>query len=153
MLLILDFAVLPINIPGPSQNLTSSSVTYALANIISWRQHDVIICPGSGVFKTFTGNMLFHAVRRIFLSMQVLLYHRMILCRLMIKTNNVVVHPAKTQISLGIHPVWSESSLCTQWVAKDPRFLHADSMKLGAHSFSSLGTHSFCWFCHVASQL
>ena len=37
------------------------------------------------------------------------------------------VHPAKTQISLGIHPVWSESSLCAQWVAKDPRFLHADN--------------------------
>ena len=37
------------------------------------------------------------------------------------------VHPAKTQISLGIRPVWSESSLCTQWVAKDPSFLHADS--------------------------
>ena len=27
------------------------------------------------------------------------------------KTNNVVVRPAKTQISLGIRPVWSESSL------------------------------------------
>ena len=27
------------------------------------------------------------------------------------KTNKVTVHPAKTQISLGIHPVWSESSL------------------------------------------
>ena len=37
------------------------------------------------------------------------------------------VRPAKTQIRLGIHPVWSESSLCTQWVAKNPRFLHADS--------------------------
>ena len=37
------------------------------------------------------------------------------------------VCPAKTQISLGIRPVWSESSLCAQWVAKDPRFLHADS--------------------------
>ena len=35
--------------------------------------------------------------------------------------------PAKTQISLGIHPVWSESSLCAQWVAKDPSFLHEDS--------------------------
>ena len=31
------------------------------------------------------------------------------------------------QISLGICPVWSASSLCAQWVAKDPRFLHADS--------------------------
>ena len=36
------------------------------------------------------------------------------------------VHPPSL-ISLGIHPVWSESSLCAQWVAKDPRFLHADS--------------------------
>ena len=34
---------------------------------------------------------------------------------------------SKTQISLGIRPVWSESSLCAQWVAKDPSFLHADS--------------------------
>ena len=37
------------------------------------------------------------------------------------------VRLAKTQISLGIRPVWSESSLCAQWVAKDPRFLHPDS--------------------------
>ena len=44
------------------------------------------------------------------------------------KTNKVTVCPAKTQISLGIRPVWSESSLCAQWVAKDPRFLHADSV-------------------------
>ena len=43
------------------------------------------------------------------------------------KTNKVAVRPAKTQISLGIRQVWSESSLCDQWVAKDPSFLHADS--------------------------
>ena len=43
------------------------------------------------------------------------------------KTNNVVVRPAKTQISLGIRPVRSESLLCAQWVAKDRRFLHTDS--------------------------
>ena len=43
------------------------------------------------------------------------------------KTNKVTVHPAKTQISLGIRPVWSESSLCAQWVPKDPGFLHAYS--------------------------
>ena len=43
------------------------------------------------------------------------------------KTNKMSVCPAKTQISLGIRPVWSESSLCAQWVAKDPSFLHADS--------------------------
>ena len=43
------------------------------------------------------------------------------------KTNKISVHSAKTQIRLDIHPVWSESLLCRQWVAKDPRFLHADS--------------------------
>ena len=43
------------------------------------------------------------------------------------KTNKMTVHPAKTQISLGFRPVWSESSLRAQWVAKDTNFLHADS--------------------------
>ena len=36
------------------------------------------------------------------------------------------LHTEKTQISLGIRPVWSESLLCAQWVAKGPRFLHVD---------------------------
>ena len=39
----------------------------------------------------------------------------------------MTVHPAKTQFSLGIRQVWSESSLCAQWVAKDASFPHADS--------------------------
>ena len=43
------------------------------------------------------------------------------------KTNKMTLRPAKTLISLSIRPVWSESSLCAQWVAKDPSFLHADS--------------------------
>ena len=43
------------------------------------------------------------------------------------KTNKMSVRPAKTRISLGIRPVWSEALLCTQWVVKDPSFLHADS--------------------------
>ena len=43
------------------------------------------------------------------------------------KTNKMSVRPAKIQISLCIRPVWPESSLCAQWVAKDPSFLHADS--------------------------
>ena len=47
--------------------------------------------------------------------------------RLMTKPTKWHVRPAKTQISLGIRPVWSESSLCIQWVAKDPSFLHVDS--------------------------
>ena len=42
------------------------------------------------------------------------------------KTNKMACVPAMTQISLGICPVWSESSLCTQWVAKDLGFLPGD---------------------------
>ena len=45
----------------------------------------------------------------------------------MTKPTNWHVRPAKTQISLGIRPFWSESLLCAKWVAKDPSFLHADS--------------------------
>ena len=36
--------------------------------------------------------------------------------RLMTKPTKWHVRPAKTQISLGIRPVWSESSLCAQWM-------------------------------------
>ena len=43
------------------------------------------------------------------------------------KINKMTVCPVKTHISLDIRPVWSESWLCAQWVAKDPSFLHADS--------------------------
>ena len=43
------------------------------------------------------------------------------------KTNKMSVRPVKTQISLGIRPVWSESSLCTQWIAKDLSLHYADS--------------------------
>ena len=43
------------------------------------------------------------------------------------RTNKVTARPAKTQISLGVRPVWSAFSLCAQWVAKDLSFLHPDS--------------------------
>ena len=70
------------------------------------------------------------------------------------------VRPAKTQITLGIRPVWSEASLCAQWVAKDPSFLHADSEDSDqtgrirpVWSESLLGVQPLCWFCHVATLL
>ena len=62
VLLIHCFAVLRISNPEPSQNLTSSSVTCTVANVISWRQNEVIICPGSGILKTFAGNVPFHTI-------------------------------------------------------------------------------------------
>ena len=43
------------------------------------------------------------------------------------KQTKWALRPAKTQISLGTRPVWSESSQSAQWVAEDPMFLHADS--------------------------
>ena len=75
------------------------------------------------------------------------------------KTNKLAVRPAQTQISLGIRPVWSESSLCAQWVAKDPSFLHADSEDWSdwADAQADLSLHlahmPFCWFFHEAAHL
>ena len=44
----------------------------------------------------------------------------------MTKPTKWQMRPAKTQISLGIRPVWSESLLCAQWVTKDQSFLQED---------------------------
>ena len=53
----------------------------------------------------------------------------------------MTVRPAKTQISMGICPVWSESSLCPQWVDKEQSFLRADSGRPD-WSESSLGAQT-----------
>ena len=69
----------------------------------------------------------------------------------------MTVSPAKTQISLDIHPVWSESWLWAQWVAKDPGFLHADSED-SDQTGQMLGTLCAQWvakdpsFLHVDSE-
>ena len=59
------------------------------------------------------------------------------------------VHPAKTRISLGINPVWSESLLCALGIDKDPRFLHGDNEDWSDWTDLSLcwAHWSFCWFC------
>ena len=54
--------------------------------------------------------------------------------------------------------VWSESSLCAHWVAKDPSFIHADSEDWSdwADTQADLSLRSthlpFCWFCHEAAH-
>ena len=64
------------------------------------------------------------------------------------KTNKMAVSSVNTQISLGICPVWSESLLCAQYVAKDPSFLHVDSEDSDQSGWtpdwpeSSLGAHA-----------
>ena len=77
--------------------------------------------------------------------------------RLMTKSTKLYVHPAKTQMSQGIRPVWSESSLsawrklgslATERTAKT-------LIRLGRcprWSESSLAFMSFCWFCTAAAQ-
>ena len=47
-------------------------------------------------------------------------------CR-MTKPTKWPASPTKTRNSLGILPVWSESSLSAKWIAKDPMFFHAYS--------------------------
>ena len=72
--------------------------------------------------------------------------------------HEVSVRPAKTQISLGIHPVWSESSpsawrnlgsLATHWVHSE------DSGRTGQMPrliWDFAGRTLFGWFCHVVVQ-
>ena len=72
------------------------------------------------------------------------------------KTNNVVVRPAKTQISLGIRPVWSVFVVCTKkgWlpIERTAKAL----MRLGGcpgWSESSLDAQPHCWFCQEAAHI
>ena len=65
------------------------------------------------------------------------------------------VRPAKTQISLGICPVWSESSF-SAWRTLSIERTAKTLIRLGEcpdWSESPLGANSFCWFCRVAAQI
>ena len=75
------------------------------------------------------------------------------------KTNNMAVRPAKTQISLGIRPVWSESSL-SAWRNLEPLAIHwahsEDSDQTGRMPrllWVFAGRTVTCWFCHVAAHI
>ena len=82
-----------------------------------------------------------------------------ILSRLMTKPTKWHVRPAKTQISLGIHPVGSESSMsvwsnlgssATHWTNREDWSDWADAQA----DLSLCWVHkSFCWCCHAAAQL
>ena len=69
----------------------------------------------------------------------------------MTKPTKWPVHPVKTQISPS-----DQSSLCAQWVVKDPSFLHVDSQDWSdaQPNLSLCWAHrSLCWFCHVMSHV
>ena len=74
------------------------------------------------------------------------------------KTNKMAVRPAKTQISLGIRPVWSASSLSARRKLGSLATIERTAktrIRLGGCTGwfeSSLGAHSFCWFCRVAAH-
>ena len=75
-----------------------------------------------------------------------------------VKTNKMMCAQRRL-IRLGGCPGWSESSLCAQWVAKDPSFLHLDSEDWSdwadAQADLSLRwTHiPLCWFCQEMAHM
>ena len=74
------------------------------------------------------------------------------------KTNKMTLRPAKTQISLGIRPVWSESSLSAEESLgpKLPLSAQRRLIRLGGcpgWPESSLGAQPQCWFCHDAALI
>ena len=72
------------------------------------------------------------------------------------KTNKMTVRPVKTQISLGICPVWLESSL-SAWRklgASSTHWAHSEDWSDALPDMRLRWAHrSFCWFCHAAAQL
>ena len=77
----------------------------------------------------------------------------------MTKPRKWLVRPAEIQISLGIRPVWSESSL-SAWRKLGSLATHWSTAKTLTRlsgcpgwSESSLGAWSLCWFCHEAAQI
>ena len=85
------------------------------------------------------------------------------------KTNKMAVRPAKTQMSLGIRPVWSESSMSawrnlgsssTHWAHSEdsdqtgrmPRLMWVFAGRTVILLVLSC-RGSFCWFCHSTAQL
>ena len=75
----------------------------------SWQWFSIIISPNRPEFDQVIGISIY-------------------ICRSMAKQTKCSEHQAKTQIRLGGSaqwPVWSDSSLCAQWIAKDPRYIHA----------------------------
>ena len=87
------------------------------------------------------------------------------------KTNKVTVRPAKTQISLGVRPVFAvrmkkawvlsypisaQRRLWSDWAELPNKRTAKTLIRLGGcpgWSESSLGAQSLCWFCHVAAHI
>ena len=77
---------------------------------------------------------------------------------LMTKPTKWPVRPTKTQVNLGICPVWSESSLlawrsigslATHWAYSEDWSDWVDAQA----DLSLCWAHSFCWFCREVAQI
>ena len=68
----------------------------------------------------------------------------MYVSHLMTKPTKWHVHAAKIQISMDSRPVWSESLLYIQWVAKSPSFIHTDS-EVPDQTADAQADLSLCW--------
>ena len=77
----------------------------------------------------------------------------------------MTVHPAKTQTSLGICPVWSVFAVCSMG-SSGPRFLYADSEDWSDWADAQAesdrmprlirvftGRTGLCWFCREVAQI
>ena len=74
------------------------------------------------------------------------------------KTNKMTERPEKTQISLGIHPVWSVFAVRMKkpWVLSytlsEQRRLWSDWVDAHADLSLCWAHIPFCWFCHVVAH-
>ena len=96
-------------------------------------------------------SLYIHAVWSVFAG------HSNVSC-LMTKPTKWHVHPAKTQISLGILPVWSEplhtwrnlGSLATHWAQSENSDQTGWMLRL---IWVFAGKQSLCWFCHELAHV
>ena len=102
-----------------------------------------------------------HHTLGVFLQNRSKVYQTVSVCKwaAIWQNQQMCVHLAKTQISLDIRPVWSES-LLSAWRKLGSLATHKRTAKtlirLGGcpgWSESSLSAHSFCCFCHVMAQI
>ena len=71
------------------------------------------------------------------------------------KTNKMSLRPAKTQISLGIRPVWSVFAVCSMG-SSAPKLSSCGQRRLGSSAQADPSLRwahmPFCWFCHEATH-
>ena len=66
--------------------------------------------------------------------------------------NNLSRLMTKSTKWLCVRPLWSESSLCAQWVAKDLSFLHAQNASAQSDLSLRWAHMPSCWFRHEAAH-